>query len=274
MTRQARTSTAMQGSTPASFLLAAQASATVDCRVSYEVQNTSRYVHGPVDEECGVVEANGPPFGNWGVETDAKEREEGDRFQGWCHRRRLCDNEGECKTYCRDDRCEWNSYTSNVARYAPRNPQLYNHRDGWEQASTTGKRNVHGFGKVGIGVFCPVDTDGDHYADSGGCRDLLATGFHISGHKTDLWELDHRRSWDDLVGVLRSPKLSASIRTSDRTVYGCVAGTDGTYRRKKSGNSREAVSAKAAIRTTSARLEGVSGDCCDQLRDPGCRECR
>ena len=94
---------------------------------------------------------------------------------------------------------------------------------------------MHGYSKARIVVSCPVDM--------GGCKDFLTTGSDISGPRMELWESDHYRPWDDLVGLLRFPKLSASIRTSDRTVYGCVAGSDGTYRSRKSGNGAAAVSA-------------------------------
>lgn len=99
------------------------------------------------------------PFGNWGVDTESSGRRDGHQFQGWCHNRRLCDNNGDCDDYCEDDWHEWNSCTSDLSEYSPPNDEFYNHADGWQQKSTEGT-NTHGAGRLNLVVDCPVDTDG------------------------------------------------------------------------------------------------------------------
>ena len=154
----------------ATVLVAATASGSGVCEVSFELKNKSRYVHGPVNVECGINETHSPPFGNWGVVTETQDKRDGHQFQEWCHRSRsLCDNNGDCKDYCMQKPWyQWNSCTSSLPKFAPPNQDFYNHDDGREQ-TTRKSENDHSGGTVGISVSCPSDTDGDHYPDDGGC---------------------------------------------------------------------------------------------------------
>ena len=51
--------------------------------------------------------------------------------------------------------------------------------------------------------------------------------------------------------------------------YGCGPSSDGTYKNPKS-KTTDAVSAKAAIKMTSATFDDFAGNCCDPLSDPEC----
>ena len=223
-----------------------------------------------MNTECRIGELNGPPFGNWGVETDTTRRKDGHQFQGWCTKHQVCDDDdpGDCTTYCKGTWFQWNSCTTNRAEFRAPNEDFYNYKNHTEQVSTTRKSNLHSNGTANIVVSCPSDDDGDYYADSGGCKELLATGFGITGNQMDLYELDHGLL-DDFVGRLRYPKLSAKIRSRDCNIYNCSGGSDGTYRDKYPGSSTRAVSASAAIQITSAEFKDSFGNCCDPLSDPG-----
>lgn len=241
------------------------------CKVSYETKNKSRYVHGPVDVECGIGESNSPPFGNWGVESDGQRRKDGFQFPGWCKDRRVCEG-GNCKTYCTDDWYEWNSCTSKVPKFAPPNSDFYNHSNHTQQKAVSNtKPKVHGGGSLEIIVSCPTDSDGDYYPDSGGCLEVVANGISVGGQIMDLWELDHNVG-DDFVGRLRFPTLKASINTDDCDTSACSGGSDGTYKDKYPNSSISSVSAQAAIRVTSASFDDFAGNCCDPLSDPGCQD--
>ena len=270
MKQGTRKSTVVLAASAAFLLLADLALAGGICNVRYVTKNKSRYVHGPVDEECGISEPNSPPFGNWGVETESTERSDGQQFQGWCHNQWLTDNDGNTEKYCKDGWYEWNSCTTTLARFRPPNHHFYNHEDGTEQKSRYTDDNIHGSGSLNLGVSCPVDTDGDFHADRGGCQDVLDIGFRISGHRMTLYEMDHGLG-DDKVGTLKFPTLHASVSGLDCSLYECGKGRDGTYRSKSSGSIRS-VSAKAAIQITSAVFENAFGSCCDPLSDPGCHQ--
>ena len=181
----------------------------------------------------------------------------------------MCDNDGKCWRACRDRWYEWNSCTSSVPRFRPPNDTLYNYANGREQQSAgTASQNSHGSGVLSLTVACPVDTDGDYYPDEGGCTDALDHGFSLSGHRMELWELDHWRYWDDYVGTMYFPKLSASGSGTNCDVYGCDGGSTGSFRSKRGGTS--AVSASAAVRVTGALFEDEYGLCCDPLEDSTC----
>ena len=146
---------------------------------------------------------------------------------------------------------------------------LSNDADGRKQKTArTHSVNTHGSGILSLTVSCPVDADGDHYPDEGGCEDALDHGFDLLGHRMELWELDHWRPWDDHVGTMYSPTLSASGNGTNCDTNGCDAGPVGSYRSKLSGTS--AVLAKAAVRVTAAWFSDEVGLCCDPLEDPTC----
>ena len=239
--------------------------------LDYETQNKSRKVRGPVANiECGLPrEFSTAPFGNWGVETETSRRYDGHQFQGWCQRTYAChtNDPTECTTYCNDNWYEWNSCT-NDARFAPRNTQLYNDDNGRKQKSKLSSANTHGSGRLNLAVPCPADTDGDYIPDEGGCKDVLDYTFSLSGHRMELWELDHWRPWDDKVGTIYFPTLTASGSGTNCDIYGCDGGTVGSFRSKNSGTN--IVCATAAVRVTGAVFVNDKVLCCDPLEDPTC----
>ena len=209
--------------------------------------------------------------GCWGVDSDTTRRKDGYQFEGRCNRARdPCDNNGDCSD-CRDDnRYGWKSFTSRLRRFAPPNEDSYNHKSDTEQQSRFIRANVHASGSVDLVVSCPTDTDGDFYADEGGCMDLRTTDFGNSGHQMDQYELDHNIE-DDFAGRLRSPTLDASVSSSHCNIYGYWAGRDGTDRSKYPNTSMAEVPAKAATRIVAATFDDAFGSCCDPLNDPECK---
>jgi len=184
------------------------------CRLSVAGLNRNRKVMGPVDTECpGSIHSS--PFGNWGVTSNFGQKKDGHQFDGWCHYAEVCDNEGECKTACRDGWYEWNSCTSHPKFSAP-NCSLYNAEGCTRQVSTTGT-NVHGTATVEIPVRCPRDVDGDDRPDEGGCMDI---GLYDHGQNfASLYELDPLTS-DQLVQTLYFPQTPVE---TDCGAYGCGA---------------------------------------------------
>src|SRR5215203_1389208 len=101
-----------------SVLMATQISAQV-CRISTSGLNRNRQVIGPVHTEC-PPSLHSFPFGNWGGTSNFGQKQDGTQFQGWCHDTRICDNQGNCRTECRDGWYEWNSCTD-IDAYRPPN---------------------------------------------------------------------------------------------------------------------------------------------------------
>lgn len=239
------------------------------CRVSYETVNKDRYVYGRINNEC--TGPHSKPFGNWGVDTESSNRVDGRQFEGWCRFRRACDRNGNCKWHCRDSWYEWNSCT--YGAWAPPLVGFYNHNNHSQQRSTRGV-NVHGTGTMSYSNGCPVDSDGDHINDRGGCVRPLGyrRNFTISGHRMALYELDGKGltryiSTDSHVETLRYPTLSVPASVVSCTeADGCEPGVVGTW----SGPSRPPASyrktdAKAAIRIKRLEFSDEESLCCDPL---------
>lgn len=235
------------------------------CRVTYEIVNKDRYVYGRIDNECSGLHTK--PFGNWGVDTEASNRVDGRQFEGWCHFVRACDRDGNCKWHCQDSWYEWNSCTYHA--WAPPLVGFYNHNNHSQQRSTRGV-NVHGTGTMSYSNGCPVDTDGDHIKDRGGCVRPIRRDFTISGHRMALYELDGKGvfrhvSTDSHVETLRYPTLSvpASV-VSCADADGCDVGVVGTWKsplRPLASNRK--TDAKAAIRIKRLEFSDEEGLCCD-----------
>ena len=195
-------------------------------------------------------------------------RKGGFQFAGWCCNKTVCDNDGDCSVACEDRWYEWNSSTSDMAQCQPPSATLYNDPNGYKQGSAgTDAVNSHGTGSIDFGVYCPVDCDGDHYPDSGGCQEVLDYARYVTGHKMELWELDHWRPLGDKTGAMYFPAIVAPANPSACDACGCDGTSIGSYRSKSSGTS--AVSAKAAVRVLSATFldEGL---CCEPIEDPTC----
>lgn len=195
------------------ILLAFEPAAAQVCRVSVTASNRNRSVTGPVHAECSLS-VHTPPFGNWGVTSNFGHKEDGNQFQGWCHDTRVCDNNGNCTTECRDGWYEWNSCTDE-RRWAAPNCTLYNQNCN-TQRSATGE-NVHGSKRTDVPVRCPVDTNGDGVSDTGGCGDawMYRSGLNFMS----LYELDPATG-DDLIQTLYFPEVDLSL---DCDAWGCRA---------------------------------------------------
>jgi hypothetical protein len=218
------------------------------CEVQFSVLNTDRYVYGPVAAECaqGIWPVqHSRPFGNWGVKTETTDKEDGRQFEGWCHNRYLCDNNDDCKRHCTDEWYEWNSCTFH--EWSPQSgSDFYNYNNETQQRSTRGP-NHHGGGGFRLSASCPYDSDGDGYNESGGCKEALAGGFGVSGHRMELYELD---PWapDAHVETLRFPTLRISAATvdCDDVDYCGATGTGELQSPTSSSSSRLAVPAASA----------------------------
>jgi uncharacterized protein (TIGR03437 family) len=191
-------------SIPNLVLLATVISGVADaqvCRLSVAGLNRNRAVRGPVNAEC-PFSLHSPPFGNWGVTSTFGQKIDGGQFEGWCKDSRVCDNNGNCATHCRDGRYEWNSCTDDP-QFRPPNPTLYNAQNGTQQVTTTGI-NVHGSRIVDVPVVCPVDANGDGVTEGGGCA---AVRTYSSGvNFMTLYELDPGTT-DDLIQTMYFPEV-------------------------------------------------------------------
>lgn len=240
------------------------------CLIDYDMQNKDQKVRGPVGNvECGPPqETSTAPIGNWGIETESSRRD-GHHFQGSCHNAERCytNNLNMCKTYCKKDWYEWNACT-NDASFSTANKQLYDDDNGTKQKLSRCGANTHGQGHVNFVVSRPTDTNGDRIADSGGCEDALNHGFTLAGHRMEMWELSHWRPFDDKLGTLRFPTLTAPTGGTSCDIYGCDGGRVGSFRSKRSGAT--IVSATAAVRVTEARFADDNGSYCISLEDPTC----
>ena len=176
------------------------------CRISVAGLNQNRRVIGPIHSECPPT-IHTPPFGNWGVTSTFGVKGDSRQFEGWCRDSRVCDNFGNCQTFCGDDNYEWNSCTD-VAAYQPRNCSLYNTNDCTEQASVTGI-NVHGTKIVDLPVSCPRDLNNDGLLDEGGCAEVrsYSTGVNFMS----LYELDPGTG-DELVQTLYFPEVMLGLQ--------------------------------------------------------------
>ncbi|HYO80528.1 MAG TPA: hypothetical protein VES20_03935 [Bryobacteraceae bacterium] len=183
------------------------------CRISVTGLNQNRRVAGPVSAECPPT-LHTTPFGNWGVTSNFGQKNDGRQFEGWCRETRVCDNEGNCSTQCRDGWFEWNSCTTH-RQWAPRNCTLFNHADCTQQSSPTGL-NVHGNRTVDIGVRCPTDTNGDRKADGGGCAD--AAIYRSGVNFMSLYEMDPGTT-DDLIQTVYYPE---AVMNLDCNAWGCT----------------------------------------------------
>ena len=182
------------------------------CRFNTSGLNRNRRVTGPVHAEC-PVSIHSVPFGNWGVTSNFGPKQDGTQFQGWCRDTRVCDNQGNCRTECRDGWYEWNSCTD-VDTYRAPNCTLYNDKECTAQVSTTGQ-NVHGTRTVDIAVRCPSSSSPGGVSDQGGCADVKM--FNNGTNFMSLYEIDPG-STDDLIQTMYFPAVSLAM-TCD--VFGC-----------------------------------------------------
>jgi hypothetical protein len=178
------------------------------CSFSIGGLNGSRRVLGQVNAECpGSIHT--APFGNWGASSAFGAKRNGNQFDGWCHNTFVCDNYGRCKTDCTDGWYEWNSCTDNAQFRAP-NCTLYNSASCTQQQTATGV-NVLGTYYGSVASSCPVDTNGDGYCDSGGCKDF--PGIYLESAYMSLYELDPLAS-DQLVQTVYFPATWIPLKCS------------------------------------------------------------
>ena len=224
------------------------------CRFNTSGLNRNRRVVGPVHAEC-PISIHSVPFGNWGVTSNFGQKQDGNQFQGWCRDTRVCDNQGNCRTECRDGRYEWNSCTD-VDPYRPPNCTLYNDKDCTAQRSTTGP-NIHGTRSVDIAVRCPSSSSPGGVSDQGGCADVRM--FNNGANFMSLYEIDPG-STDDLIQTMYFPAVSLAM-TCD--VFGCRP-TQSAWLAPiayDSPASPAKVSAELSMTVNSAMFVDTSGAC-------------
>jgi uncharacterized protein (TIGR03437 family) len=209
---------------------------------------------GPIHSEC-PVSIHTPPFGNWGVTSNFGGKVDDHQFQGWCHNSQICDNDGNCRTDCRDGWYEWNSCTD-IRLYQPPNCTLYNSENCTQQVSTTGV-NIHGTRTVDVPVRCPADADGDGASDRGGCSDVLT--FSNGTNFMSLYELDPTTG-DDLVQTLYFPEAALNMHCD---VWGCLPVASAWLQPAfyQSPSSPAKVYAEMAIQVNSATFIDTSRAC-------------
>ena len=182
------------------------------CRINTSGLNRNRRVAGPIHAEC-PVSVHSVPFGNWGVTSNFGQKQDGAQFQGWCRDTRVCDNQGNCRTECRDGWYEWNSCTD-IDQYRAPNCTLYNDKECTAQMSTTGV-NIHGTRAVDLTVRCPSSSTPGGVSNEGGCADVKM--FNNGSNFLSLYEIDPG-STDDLIQTVYFPAVSLAM-TCD--VFGC-----------------------------------------------------
>jgi uncharacterized protein (TIGR03437 family) len=182
------------------------------CRFNTSGLNRNRRVTGPVHAECPLT-IHSVPFGNWGVTSNFGQKQDGSQFQGWCRNTRVCDNQGNCRTECRDGWYEWNSCTD-IDLYRAPNCTLYNDKECTAQVSATGQ-NIHGTRAVDVTVRCPSSSTPGGVSDQGGCGDVRM--FNNGTNFMSLYEIDPG-STDDLIQTMYFPAVSLPM-TCD--VFGC-----------------------------------------------------
>jgi len=187
------------------LLLAAAPVAAQVCTLSVAGLNRERRVTGEIATECPAP-LHSAPFGNWGVTSNFGPKRDGHQFQGWCRDSRVCDNNGSCRTECRDGWYEWNSCTTR-AEFRPPNCTLYNAEECTSQVSTQGI-NVMGTQTVAIRVRCPIDTNNDGTADAGGCTDVKS--YTHGSNFMSVYELDPVTG-DQLVQSLYFPPTPVNL---------------------------------------------------------------
>jgi len=226
------------------------------CRLSVAGLNRNRRVMGPVNTECPSQPIHSAPFGNWGVTSNYGLKLNGHQFDGWCHESRVCDNNGSCRTDCRDGWYEWNSCTSHAQYRAP-NCALYNDKDCAEQKTTEGV-NVLGTRTVNVQVGCPVDVNNDGTADEGGCADVRV--YRHTPNFMSLYELDPLTG-DELVQSLYFP--GTPVPTTCVALSCPAAGSEWVapngYDNPK---DRAVVYAELATVVNSGRFFDAAGVCC------------
>ena len=182
------------------------------CRISTSGLNRNRRVVGPVHAECPIT-IHSVPFGNWGVTSNFGQKQDGTQFQGWCHDTPICDNQGNCRTECRDGWYEWNSCTD-IDQFRAPNCTLYNDKNCTAQVSATGQ-NIHGTRIVDLTVRCPSSSTPGGSATEGGCADIRM--FDNGANFLSLYENDPG-STDDLIQTVYFPLTPVPL-TCD--VFGC-----------------------------------------------------
>ena len=235
------------------LLLCSELAAQV-CRISTSGLTRNRRVAGPIHAEC-PISIHSVPFGNWGVTSNFGQKQDGNQFQGWCHETRVCDNNGNCSTECRDGWYEWNSCTD-ISQYRSPNCTLYNDKDCTAQVSTTGQ-NVHGTRTVDLPVRCPSSSNAGGVSDQGGCAELKT--FDSGVNFMSLYEIDPGTT-DDLIQTMYFP---ATVVTLTCDVFGCHPAQSGwvTPSAYDSPTSPAKVSAEFSMTVNSAMFVDTSRAC-------------
>lgn len=157
------------------------------------MRNRGREVFGaPCCAEClgGIHSA---PFGNWGVDSNAGSRFNGDQFAGWRS----------------GDHWEWNSCRND---FPPPDCAYYNAAGCTQQISAAADEQLYAAFSFVSGT--------DNVA---GCAAFDGSQFTLSGNYMDMWELDPLDD-DELVGFLNYPNLTATLNC---TFFDCGPNSSG-----------------------------------------------
>ena len=159
------------------------------CQVRLRYYNRNRHVHGPVDTECSWPHT--PPWGNWGVESNGGWRLNGFQFAGWKPK---------------DGLLQWNSCTSDNAKYRAPSSRYYNWNGNREQWSG----GIRQYGDTGWVLGSTTSS----------CRAVFEGVYTVPNVYMKLWELD--AGWwpfgeDDDVTTLQYGSVSIPVTCSSHS---------------------------------------------------------
>ena len=203
------------------------------CIIILEGQNKNRTVAGAVNEECGGG-WHSAPWGNWGVSSNYGGKTDKDQFRGWKHE----DGPWSKK--------QWNSCTTDKAKYRARNCKYYNTSNCTKQGSsatvTHGRRSYRTASRYCLPSWMePIS--------SPGCSQV--GGFSQSSNHMTLYELDLDGS--DLVETLYFPGTSVTFTNCNR--QGCSQKTTSWVDMSRGTSPTAHVEAQLRMKA-SAYLEG------------------
>ena len=156
------------------------------CQVRLRYYNRNRHVHGPVGTECGP--GHSPPWGNWGVDSNASWRRDGFQFAGWKPK---------------DGWLQWNSCTLGDEDWPPPDGRFYNWNGDREQWSGGSRK----YGDTGWVLGSTTSS----------CRAVYEGVYTVPNVEMRLWELDAGPWWfgeDDKVTTLRYGSVSIPVTCS------------------------------------------------------------
>ncbi len=205
------------------------------CVVHFYMENRDRYCYADnLYAECGdecwgfyPIFCHSPPWGNWGVVSNVRNKYDGNQFQGW---------------YWDDGWYQWNSCTNKYHNWGPPNCDYYNAANCWEQ-ETDSNKEINEYAQSYRWVEIP------RFAWDDGWADLDGEVFVVSGNFLEAWELDWPGE-DDKIERMTFPNCSVTL-TCD--YYGCDSVTS-PWKNPTGWDRNHRLDAKIRLKVTGSEL--------------------